>query len=129
MAGGRRGRLATLVNKRIWLVRAVSQVIARDADDSGLHSLWVTDRTMAGMPWLDALTVAGLTQFFGTVAGMRHEFLRTYRTGDTETMEAAVTYTRQDGTQVTLPGMAICVRHHDQIRESRSYIDIGPLFQ
>ncbi len=72
---------------------------------------------------------AGLTQFFGTIAGMRHEFLRTYRTGDTEIMEAAVTYTRQDGTQVTLPGMAICVRHHDQIRESRSYIDVGPLFQ
>ncbi|MHB9849040.1 LLM class flavin-dependent oxidoreductase [Streptomyces krungchingensis] len=29
------------------------------ADDSGIHSLWVTDRTVAGMPWLDSLTVLG----------------------------------------------------------------------
>ncbi|MFF3585152.1 LLM class flavin-dependent oxidoreductase [Streptomyces mirabilis] len=28
-------------------------------DDSGIHSLWVTDRTVAGMPWLDALTALG----------------------------------------------------------------------
>ena len=44
---------------------------------------------------------AGLTQFFGTIAGMRHEFLRTYQLDGTEIMEAAVTYTRKDGTQVT----------------------------
>ena len=72
---------------------------------------------------------AGLTQFFGTIAGMRHEFLRTYQLDGTQIMEAAVTYTRKDGTQVTLPGMTICVRSGDQIRESRAYIDIGPLFQ
>ena len=35
------------------------RAVARDADDSGLHSLWVTDRTVAGTPWLDALTVLG----------------------------------------------------------------------
>ncbi|MHB9849064.1 LLM class flavin-dependent oxidoreductase [Streptomyces krungchingensis] len=29
------------------------------ADESGLHSLWVTDRTVAGMPWLDGLTLLG----------------------------------------------------------------------
>jgi alkanesulfonate monooxygenase SsuD/methylene tetrahydromethanopterin reductase-like flavin-dependent oxidoreductase (luciferase family) len=33
------------------------RVTASYADDSGLHSLWVTDRTVAGMPWLDGLTV------------------------------------------------------------------------
>jgi len=27
---------------------------------------------------------AGLTQFFGTIAGMRHEFARTHKIGDTE---------------------------------------------
>jgi alkanesulfonate monooxygenase SsuD/methylene tetrahydromethanopterin reductase-like flavin-dependent oxidoreductase (luciferase family) len=32
---------------------------AARADDSALDSLWVTDRTMAGMPWLDGLTVLG----------------------------------------------------------------------
>jgi len=35
------------------------RAVARDADDSTLHSLWVTDRTVAGTPWLDALTVLG----------------------------------------------------------------------
>ena len=72
---------------------------------------------------------AGLTEFFGTIAGMRHEFVRTDQIGDTEIMEAAVTYTREDGTQITLPGMTVCVRSQDQMRESRAYIDIGPLFQ
>lgn len=32
---------------------------AECADSSEMHSLWVTDRTIAGMPWLDALTVLG----------------------------------------------------------------------
>lgn len=72
---------------------------------------------------------AGLTQFFGTIAGMRHEFARAYKIGDTEIMEAAVTYTRKDGTQITLPGMTICARSQGRIRESRAYIDIAPLFQ
>ncbi len=35
------------------------RAVAREADASSLHSLWVTDRTVAGMPWLDALTVLG----------------------------------------------------------------------
>ncbi len=28
-------------------------------DESGFDSLWVTDRTLAGMPWLDSMTVLG----------------------------------------------------------------------
>lgn len=33
------------------------RAVAGYADESGLHSLWVTDRTVAGMPWLDGLSV------------------------------------------------------------------------
>ena len=35
------------------------RAVACDADASGLHSLWVTDRTVAGLPWLNAVTVLG----------------------------------------------------------------------
>ncbi len=35
------------------------RAVATEVDATGWHSLWVTDRTIAGMPWLDALTVLG----------------------------------------------------------------------
>jgi hypothetical protein len=97
---------------------------ARFFEEDGTFTL-ANDPPMRGR----AEITAGLTQFFGAIAGMRHEFLHSYRIDDTEITEAAVTYTRKDGTQITLPGMTICVRNQDRIRESRAYIDIGPLFR
>lgn len=32
---------------------------AESADTSGIHSLWVTDRTVVGLPWMEALTMLG----------------------------------------------------------------------
>ena len=114
-----------------WLRTVYDRADALDAD--GYARFFEEDGTftLANNPPMRgrAEIKAGLTQFFGTIAGMRHEFLRTYQLDGTEIMESAVTYTRKDGTQVTLPGMTVCVRNHDQIRESRAYIDIGPLFR
>lgn len=114
-----------------WLRTVYDRADALDAE--GYAQFFEEDGTftLANNPPMrgPAEITAGVTQFFGTIAGMRHEFLRTYQIGDTEIMEAAVTYTRKDGTQITLPGMAVCVRNLDKIRESRSYIDIGPLFR
>jgi probable F420-dependent oxidoreductase len=33
--------------------------VAATADATGIHSLWVTDRTVVGMPWLETLTTLG----------------------------------------------------------------------
>jgi hypothetical protein len=114
-----------------WLRTVYDRADALDAD--GYAQFFEEEGTFTlgnNLPMRGRVEImVGLTQFFGTIAGMRHEFLRTYQLDGTEIMEAAVTYTRKDGTQVTLPGMNICVRHQDQIRESRAYIDIGPLFR
>lgn len=71
---------------------------------------------------------AGLKGFFGTIAGMRHTFTHRYTEGQVEVMEADVTYTRLDGSTVTVPGAAVIERDGDTIVAMRSYVDIAPLF-
>ncbi len=71
---------------------------------------------------------AGLKGFFGLIAGMRHDFTHRWTAGPVEVMEAAVTYTRADGSTVTVPGMSVTERDGDRIAAMRAYIDIAPLF-
>ncbi|MHB9849062.1 nuclear transport factor 2 family protein [Streptomyces krungchingensis] len=69
-----------------------------------------------------------LGEFFAALDGMRHELFGVYQAGDTQILEALVTYTRKDGSEVTLPGMTLYRRDGDRIREGRVYIDLQPLF-
>ncbi|WP_158220925.1 nuclear transport factor 2 family protein [Kineosporia sp. R_H_3] len=71
---------------------------------------------------------AGLKGFFGLIAGMRHDFSHRYTVGSVEVMEAAVTYTRLDGSTVTVPGASVTERSGDVITAMRAYIDVAPLF-
>ena len=71
---------------------------------------------------------AGLAGFFSTISGMSHSFTHQYTSGDTEVMEADVTYTLPTGRVVTVPGAAVVQRDGDRIVAMRSYIDLLPLF-
>lgn len=66
--------------------------------------------------------------FFATIAGLRHEVSRIIADGASVACEGNVTYTRHDGTQVTLPFADTFVFDGDLIDSYRIFIDISPLY-
>jgi ketosteroid isomerase-like protein len=66
--------------------------------------------------------------FFGTIAGLSHEITRTVSDGDALICEGEVTYTRHDGSRITLPFADIFELDDGLIADYRIYADIGPLY-
>lgn len=69
-----------------------------------------------------------LTEFFGSIRGMRHTFERRYTLGSADIMEGSVRYTRLDGSTVDIPAAAVTESAAGRITSARSYIDLAPLF-
>lgn len=72
-----------------------------------------------------------LAQFFGTIAAMHHENTGLWLSddGDSAVWEADVTYTRKNGTPVTLPCASILRSRTDKIYDFRMNMDISPVYQ
>jgi len=66
--------------------------------------------------------------FFGTIAGLRHRLLGTWTHPGTVICRGEVTYTRKDGSDVTLPFADVFELRGDEIREYQIYMDVAPLF-
>jgi ketosteroid isomerase-like protein len=75
----------------------------------------------------DAIAAA-VNAFFASVAALRHDLSGVIGDGDTAACEGIVTYTRHDGSTVSLPFVNIFEFQQDLISAYRVYIDIGPLF-
>ncbi len=71
---------------------------------------------------------AAVDGFFSTIAGLRHELTNFIADGASIACEGIVTYTRHDGTTVTLPFADTFAFDGDLIESYRIYIDIGPLY-
>lgn len=71
---------------------------------------------------------AGVDGFFGSIAGCRHVLRKVLGDGRTLVCEGNVTYTRHNGTDVTLPFTNVFEVEGDLISEYKIYIDIGPLY-
>jgi ketosteroid isomerase-like protein len=72
---------------------------------------------------------SGLTAFFGTIAGLRHEIVKEYNVGDDTIVELKVTYDRKDGQRVTIP--CVTIFHVDaagKIDAYRVYFDVTPIY-
>ena len=69
-----------------------------------------------------------VSAFFSTIAGLQHELSKVFADGASMACEGNVTYTRHDGTQVTLPFADTFVFNDDLIDSYRIYIDISPLY-
>ena len=72
-----------------------------------------------------------LAQFFATIQAMHHENTGLWLgdDGNSAVWEADVTYTRQNGTQVTLPCASILRSRSDQIYDFRMNMDISPVYE
>jgi ketosteroid isomerase-like protein len=66
--------------------------------------------------------------FFGAIGGCRHRLLRAWQAEGSVACEGEVTYTRHDGSQVTLPFANVFVLRGGEIASYRIYIDNAPLF-
>jgi ketosteroid isomerase-like protein len=67
--------------------------------------------------------------FFASIKGLRHDIVETWVQGQTVICQGDVTYTRTDGSEVTIPFATIWRMRNGRIREYLIYIDINPLWQ
>ena len=71
----------------------------------------------------------GITAFFDTIAGLRHEIVNEWNLGDDAIVEFNVSYDRKDGQQVTIP--CVTIFHTDaagKIDAYRVYFDVAPIY-
>jgi ketosteroid isomerase-like protein len=61
------------------------------------------------------------------IAGVSHELVGRWTVEETTIVEAQVTYTRADGTQVTVPVVTIYRERDGEIADYRIYFDLAPL--
>ncbi len=106
---------------------------AIDAADAGSFCAYLTDD--ATFRFGNAPPVQGrsaieqaVRQFFASIRRSRHQLGRVWPAADAVAVEGAVTYTRLDGTEITLPFADTLVLRGDRIAEYYIYIDITPLY-
>jgi len=71
---------------------------------------------------------AAIDGFFGTITGLSHSLEKVVTVGSTQFIEGEVTYTRLDGTEITLPFADVFEYSGQRIRHYKIYIDINPLY-
>lgn len=60
--------------------------------------------------------------------GVKHDLVEQWTIDATTIVEASVTYTRRDDSQVTVPVVTIYRERGGEIHDYRIYIDLAPLF-
>ena len=71
---------------------------------------------------------AAVDSFFASFASLRHELRRVIADGNTVVCEGQVTYTRHDGSVITLPFCNVFETDDGLISLYRIYIDVAPLY-
>lgn len=73
--------------------------------------------------------IAGaIGQFWSTIRGMKHSFVNRWDHPGETILEAAVTYTRMDGQEVTIPCVSILRPDGAKVGELRVFIDVAPVY-
>ena len=71
---------------------------------------------------------AAVSGFFSSFAALKHDLQRLVADGNAVVCEGEVTYTRHNGSAITLPFVNVFETDDGLISLYRVYIDIGPLF-
>ncbi len=71
---------------------------------------------------------AAVAGFFAAIASSRHQLLATWNGSGTAVCEGKVTYTRHDGSMVSVPFANVFELRGDKIAAYRIYIDNSSLF-
>ena len=115
---------------RAWWKRVLAVVDAGDADD--FVELLTPD---AQFRFGNAPVIVGhaaiqeaVAAFFAAIASSRHRLLSTWSGPGTAVCEGEVTYTRHDGSMVSVPFANVFELRADKIAAYRIYIDNSSLF-
>lgn len=115
---------------RAWWLRLFATIDARDAD--GFVAALTQD---AEFRFGNAPAVRGreairsaVAGFFAAIAGCRHRLIGSWHGSGTAVCEGEVTYTRHDGSSVTIPFVNVFELRGERIASYRIYIDNAPLF-
>ncbi len=71
---------------------------------------------------------AAVAGFFGMIAGLEHRITDTWAQPGTVICRGEVTYTRKDGTKLTVPFADVLEMRGERIGDYRIYMDVSPLF-
>lgn len=71
---------------------------------------------------------AGVSSFFDSIGGSRHELSNVISDADTVVCEGTVSYKRLDGKELSVPFVDVFEYAGERISAYKIYIDIGPLF-
>ncbi|OBF36725.1 hypothetical protein A5724_12715 [Mycobacterium sp. ACS1612] len=102
-------------------------------DPSYFAELFAQDATLTfgnGEPMVGRDAIAtGSAIFFTTIAGLRHRIINQWFAEHDTIAETAVTYTRHDGREVTVPAVSIwSAAANGLIRDYRIFADLTPVF-
>jgi ketosteroid isomerase-like protein len=115
---------------RAWWGRLFAVIDARDAP--GFLSLLTPDAQFrfGNAPMITGTEQIGaaVTAFFAAIAACHHQLLMTWHAGATIACEGTVTYTRHNGSTVTVPFANVFEMRGAKICAYRIYIDNSPLF-
>jgi ketosteroid isomerase-like protein len=115
-----------------WWHRLFAAIDARDA--AAFVDLLTPDAqfTFGSTPTVTGSGAIGIAagQFFAAIASCRHRLLRTLTGSDRAAIacEGIVTYTRHDGSTVSVPFANVLELRGEKIAAYRIYIDNSPLF-
>jgi limonene-1,2-epoxide hydrolase len=71
---------------------------------------------------------AAVDGFFSTIAGLRHEITSSIAKDETLVCEGEVSYTRHDGSIVSLPFVDVFTMAGSRVSNYKIYMDIAPLY-
>ncbi len=122
--------LSPFAPDRAWWERLFALIDARDAD--GFVAALTPDAEFRfgnapAQRGRDAIHAA-VAAFFAAIAGCHHRCLHIWNAPGTAACEGEVTYTRRDGTSVTIPFANVFELRGERIAAYRIYIDNTPLF-
>jgi ketosteroid isomerase-like protein len=113
-----------------WVERVYTAVDRKDADGFAAafnDDAWFRFGNWPPVTGRDAIREV-VADFFAGIGGLRHDFTAEWRDGDTLILPADVTYTRTDGTTVTVPAVTVFDLDGPLARRCQIYVDLAPLF-
>jgi ketosteroid isomerase-like protein len=118
------------MSKPEWFDPLFSAIDARDADAFASRlAPDVVFRFGNAEPVEGSETVRQVVAgFFDSIAGIRHEVADVWNTGDAVISQGRVTYTRHDGSRLSVPFANVFRMSGDRIGEYLIFVDISRLY-
>ena len=106
---------------------------AIDAKDTEKFLSYLTDSPrfrFGSAPAVEGRAAVGeaVQAFFDSIAGLEHSLAASVSIGATLFTEGDVTYTRHDGSKITLPFADVFELRDGRIADYKIYMDVGPLY-